>query len=193
MPSQVTALLEGDFRCHTGGRYRIAFEAETIDPHFAELRDPRLLSTEERSLLQHWSGEDWLSLAAGLCLPPNDGPGLAAQSKTRVRPVDLCRHDLDPQTCTICKRGPSKPKITRSPSVITKHRRFTCIVCGVEKSEDQFPTKTPRPPAMPYRNGDEPCRACRVIVRAERKARGGSYSEATIRVQQRLKGIPSAP
>jgi hypothetical protein len=106
--------------------------------------------------------------------------------------VDECPHGLgDPQTCTLCKRGPAKPKITRSPSVITKHRRFTCIVCGVEKNEDQFPTKTPPPPAMPYRNGDEPCRECRVIVRAERKARGGTYKEATIRVQKMRHGTDS--
>src|ERR1039458_6486145 len=106
--------------------------------------------------------------------------------------VDECPHGLgDPQTCTLCKRGPAKPRITRSPSTITKHRRFTCVVCGVEKAEDQFPTKTPRPPALPYRNGDEPCRECRVIVRVERKARGGTYKEATIRVREMRRGSAS--
>jgi hypothetical protein len=108
----------------------------------------------------------------------------------RLVPVGECPHGLgDPRTCTLCKAGGAlSKKITRSPSIITKHRRFTCIVCGVEKPEDQFPTKTPRPPALPYRNGDEPCRECRTIVRAERKARGGTYREATIRVQTMRKG-----
>jgi hypothetical protein len=59
----------------------------------------------------------------------------------------------------------------------------------MEKNEDQFPTETPPPPALPYRNGDKPCRECRAIVRAERKARGGTYKEATVRVQMMRKGL----
>jgi hypothetical protein len=120
-----------------------------------------------------------------------DTPAFSGLSGIRITVlfVDECPHGLDPQTCSLCKQGHQRrQRITRSTSMITKHRRFTCIVCGVEKDEDQFPTKNPPKPAPAYRDGDEPCRECRVVVRAERTANGGTVKEAIIRVQKMRKG-----
>jgi hypothetical protein len=64
--SQVTALLDGDFSCHSANRYRVAFQAELARPYFAELRNPRPLSAAERGLLHDWSGGNWSALATKL-------------------------------------------------------------------------------------------------------------------------------
>jgi hypothetical protein len=148
------------------------------------------------SHLRRWPRRSRLSLepARGRRLSAGALGALGARRAYDCYMDDECPHGMgDPSICTLCKHGSSRAKkITRSPSVISKHRRFRCIVCGVEKNEDQFPTETPPRPAMPYRNGDKPCRECRAIVRAERKARGGTYEEATVRVQRTRKGLDSS-
>jgi hypothetical protein len=137
------------------------------------------MRSESRPVIRCRGRRSWTRQKA-----PGCGPRLRGIRFT-VLNMDECPHGLgDPQTCTLCKTGPGKPKITRSPSTITKHRRFTCIVCGVEKPEYKFPTKNPPAPAPAYRNGDEPCRDCRITVRADKKAGGGTYMEAALRVQK---------
>jgi hypothetical protein len=64
---QVVCLLE-PFARHLRGPYTVAFQAELAEPYFAELRDPRTLSPEERLLLDNWpaSGLSWVDLTRRL-------------------------------------------------------------------------------------------------------------------------------
>jgi hypothetical protein len=65
--TQFVALLE-PFAPHLRGPYTVAFQAVLAEPYFAELRDPRAISPEERSLLDNWprSGTSWINLARQL-------------------------------------------------------------------------------------------------------------------------------
>jgi hypothetical protein len=65
-PSQRAALLTSQTR-HFSGRYRIAFEADLVEPWFVRLTDSRPLTADELARVRQFkSGDDWLALCATL-------------------------------------------------------------------------------------------------------------------------------
>lgn len=92
---------------------------------------------------------------------------------------DTCIHELDPETCSLCKRGADR-HVTRSPSGVRQDRYFTCPACDRSLPETKFPT------GKPGERLTERCRECRDYVIEHRK-RGASEADALV---QRRRQFP---
>lgn len=76
--------------------------------------------------------------------------------------AEPCIHELDPETCSLCKSGTERPS-TRSPSTVRQDRYFSCLVCDRSMPETKFPT------GEPGERLTDRCRECRDYLVDQRK------------------------
>lgn len=104
-----------------------------------------------------------------------------------------CPHGMDdPQTCSLCKHGPPKPKRKRRPSSVSKDGSFICSVCAKPKALDQLRTKYDPVTDTYVRNPDNICRPCDKEIVAYRAEHSGMTRPVAIEhITHKYQGPPA--